>query len=116
MGSVTRARLDVRVGGQYDIAFKTPDGQEHAVSGVYQEVQENRRLVFTWAWQSTPERVSLVTVEMLPAEGGCELRFLHERFFNQEARDGHERGWTATFAKLDSLLGGPSISKGVNSC
>ena len=35
---------------------------------------------------------------------GCELRFRHDRFFDQQARDNHERGWTGTFAKLDAFL------------
>jgi uncharacterized protein YndB with AHSA1/START domain len=104
MDTVTRAELDLRVGGRYRIAFRMPDGQEHDVSGEYQEVVANRRLSFTWAWRSTPERVSLVTIELQPAAQGCEMKFRHERFFDQEARDNHERGWTGTFAKLDRFL------------
>ena len=96
--------MDVRVGGTYHIAFSTTDGELHAVSGVYQEVEENRRLSFTWAWQSTPERVSLVTIELEPAGGGCDLRFRHDRFFDQQARDNHNRGWTGSFAKLDQFI------------
>ena len=102
--SVTRAELDVRVGGRYSVAFRTQDGEEHAGVGTYQEVVENRRLSFTWAWQSTPERVSLVTIELRPTAQGSELDFRHDRFFDQQARDNHERGWTATFAKLDDFL------------
>jgi uncharacterized protein YndB with AHSA1/START domain len=102
--SVTRAELDVREGGRYHIAFRTPDGQEHDVSGVYQVVELHRKLSFTWAWKSTPDRVSLVTVEFTPDGPGCEMAFVHERFFDQQARDGHERGWTATLAKLDRIL------------
>jgi uncharacterized protein YndB with AHSA1/START domain len=102
--SVTRAELDVRVGGRYAIGFRTTDGEEHAVSGVYQEVEPLRRLSFTWAWQSTPERVSLVAIELEAKDGGCDLRFRHDRFFDQLARDNHERGWTGTFAKLDAFL------------
>jgi uncharacterized protein YndB with AHSA1/START domain len=102
--SVTLAEVDVRVGGRYHIAFRMPDGQEHDVSGEYQEVVANRRLSFTWAWKSTPERVSLVTIELQPAAQGCAMRFRHERFFDQQARDNHERGWSGTFAKLDRLL------------
>jgi uncharacterized protein YndB with AHSA1/START domain len=101
---VTRAELDVRAGGRYRIAFHTPDGELHEVSGAYEEVLENRRLSFTWAWQSTPDRVSLVTIELQPTAQGCELSFRHERFFDQQARDNHERGWTGTFAKLDEFL------------
>ena len=103
-GSVTRAELDVRKGGRYDIAFRTQDGEEHGVSGTYQEVVENRRLSFTWAWRTTPDRVSLVTIELRPTAQGTELDFRHDRFFDQQARDNHERGWTATFAKLDEFL------------
>ena len=103
--SVTHAQMDVRVGGRYEIAFRTQYGEEHRVRGVYQDVQPQRRLVFSWAWQSTPERVSLVTVELQPDGQGCELRFLHERFFDLDARDNHARGWTATFAKLGTMLG-----------
>ena len=102
--SVTRADLDVRAGGRYHIAFRTTDGEEHGVSGVYREVQVHRRLSFSWAWKSTPERVSLVTIELEPKDSGCELRFRHDRFYDQTARDNHERGWTGTFAKLDSFL------------
>jgi uncharacterized protein YndB with AHSA1/START domain len=102
--AITRAELDVRVGGRYHVAFRTQDGEEHDVSGVYQEVVENRKLSFTWAWKSTPERVSLVTIDLEPASGGCDLRFRHDRFFDQAARDNHVRGWTAAFAKLDRFM------------
>ena len=106
--SVTLAELDVRVGGAYRIRFRTPDGEEHGVSGTYHKVELHRRLSFSWAWQSTPERVSRVTIELRPVEGGTELAFVHDRFFDRAARDNHERGWTGTLAKLDALLEGMS--------
>lgn len=102
--SVTRADMDVREGGQYRIHFTTPDGEDHGVSGVYQEVVQGERLVFSWAWQSTPDRVSRVAITLRAVPGGCELDFLHDRFFDQAARDNHERGWTGTFAKLEAAL------------
>jgi uncharacterized protein YndB with AHSA1/START domain len=96
--------MDVRAGGKYHIAFKTQDGEEHDVSGIYEAVEPNRRLVFSWAWKSTPERVSRVTVALRPVDGGTELNFLHEAFFDEAARDNHQRGWSATFAKLDAYF------------
>jgi uncharacterized protein YndB with AHSA1/START domain len=104
MDSVTRAELDVRVGGRYHIAFRTTDGEEHDVSGVYEEVVEQRKLSFTWAWKSTPDRVSRVTIELHPTQQGTDLDFRHDRFFDEAASVSHRRGWTATFAKLDALL------------
>ncbi len=103
--SVTLAELDVREGGRYRIRFHTPDGEEHEVSGVYETVEPGRRLVFSWAWRSTPERVSRVTVALKPVPEGTELDFRHERFFDEAARDGHRRGWAATFEKLDAWVG-----------
>lgn len=102
--SVTVAEVDLRVGGRYHIVFHTPDGQDHDVGGVYQEVVPPRRLVFSWAWRSTPERVSRVTVEIEPTRDGCELLFTHDRFFDQAARVNHERGWLATLDKLEAHL------------
>jgi uncharacterized protein YndB with AHSA1/START domain len=103
-GSVTLAELDVRAGGHYRIRFRTPDGEEHQVSGTYEAVEPGRRLVFSWAWQSTPERVSRVSIRIEPVPEGTELEFLHERFFDVAARDNHLRGWTATFEKLDAWI------------
>jgi len=94
----------VRPGGAYRIRFQTPDGGEHEVSGRYEEVDPPHRLAFSWAWHSTPERVSRVCIELRPVAGGTELHFRHERFFDQEARDNHERGWTGTLAKLERWL------------
>ena len=100
-----RADMDVRVGGRYRMRFKTVDGENHEVGGEYKEVIANERLVFSWAWHSTPERESLVTV-ILKADGnGTLLTLHHERFFDQKARDGHNRGWTGTLEKLERYLG-----------
>ena len=102
---VSVAEVDLRVGGRYRIVFGGPRGTEHEVAGVYKEVEENRRLVFTWCWpNTTPERVSLVRIELRPVPGGTELVFRHDRFYDEAAAEGHKRGWTATFAKLDQFI------------
>ena len=106
--TVTLAELDVRVGGRYRIRFHTQNGEEHEVSGTYERVEAPRTLVFSWAWRSTPDAVSLVTVSLRPLAGGTELDFRHERFVDRKAREGHEQGWTATLAKLDAWLRGTS--------
>jgi len=46
----------------YRVVLRSPGGEEREVSGEFREVAANRKLVFTWAWRSTPERQSLVTV------------------------------------------------------
>jgi uncharacterized protein YndB with AHSA1/START domain len=96
--------MDVRPGGSYRLSFKTEDGEYHEVRGVYREVVADRRLVFTWAWHSTPERQSLVTVTLAGDGEGTLLTLEHEQFFDTKARDGHQRGWAGTLDKLDTYL------------
>jgi uncharacterized protein YndB with AHSA1/START domain len=102
-GSV-RAEMDVRVGGRFRVSFQTGDGEYHEVGGVYQEVVPDRRLVFSWAWHSTPERESLVAVTLQADDDGTLLTLHHEQFADQAARDGHERGWSGTLDKLEQYF------------
>jgi uncharacterized protein YndB with AHSA1/START domain len=101
-GSV-KADIDLRAGGRYRISFVTGDDY-HEVGGVYREVVPNERLVFSWAWHSTPERESLVTVSVKPDGSGTLLTFHHEQFADVTARDNHERGWTDIFVRLEQFL------------
>lgn len=102
--SVPLAEVDLRVGGRFRVAMLAADGETHDVSGIYQELVPNRKLVFSWAWRSTPERESRVTVRIEPDGNGCELVLLHEQFFDETARDGHSHGWAGAMVKLEQWL------------
>lgn len=103
-GSVN-ADLDVRVGGRYRINFTNQDnGEYHEVGGLYREVVPDARLQFTWAWHSTPERESLVTIEFKPDAAGTLMFFRQEQFADQAARDNHERGWNKFFDVLEQYV------------
>ncbi|MEO8739617.1 MAG: SRPBCC domain-containing protein [Casimicrobiaceae bacterium] len=108
--SVPIAEADVRVGGRYHIVMKAFDGEEHDVSGVYQEVVPNRKLVYSWAWKSAPERVSRVTFQLRAAGDGTELTVLHEEFADADARERHNQGWTGCLGRLERLLGSPKVA------
>jgi uncharacterized protein YndB with AHSA1/START domain len=64
----------------------------------------NQRLAFSWAWHSTPERESLVTISLKPDGEGTLLTLHHEQFFDRAARDGHERGWIGMLDKLEAYF------------
>ena len=98
-----KAEIDLRVGGSYRISFDA-NGQYNQVGGVYREVVPNERLVFTWAWHSTPERESLVSISIRPEGSGTLLTFHHAQFADTKARDNHERGWTEFLVKLENYL------------
>jgi uncharacterized protein YndB with AHSA1/START domain len=94
------AESDARVGGRYRIVVRAPSGEEHDVSGTFREVVPDRKLVFTWAWRTTPERESLVTVELEGDGEGTLLTLTHERFYDEAARDRHQAGWGAILDRL----------------
>lgn len=97
------ATADVKLGGRYTIQMIVPN-DEHNVSGVYREIVPNQKLVFTWAWRSTPERESLVTVTFNPDGGGTLMTLHHEQFFDEAARDSHEKGWGIIVGRLETLF------------
>ena len=80
------------------------NGETHRVGGVFREIVPDRRLVYTWAWESTPERESLVTVEFRPHGQGTELLLVHERFADRDARDRHSEGWLGCLGRFERYL------------
>lgn len=102
---VSAAELDVRVGGKFRIVFGGADGKEHECAGVYKEIVPHRKLVFTWSWpRTTPERVSVVTIEFRGAGKGTDLVFRHEELFDEKVRDDHKRGWSGLLDNLAEFL------------
>ena len=95
---------NARTGGRFRWLMQAPNGEQHDVSGVYREVIANEKLVFTWAWKSTPERESLVTLTFKPDGSGTLFRLTHEQFFDETARDSHNKGWTSAMDKLGEYL------------
>jgi uncharacterized protein YndB with AHSA1/START domain len=99
-----RAEADVRVGGRFHIVMDQRDGDVHDVSGVYREVMPDEKLVFTWAWRTTPERESLVTISLKRDGEGTILTLTHEQLFDDAARDRHRSGWTQALDRLDACF------------
>ena len=98
-----RAVIDARVGGHYRISFDT-ESEYYEVGGIYREVVKNERLVFSWAWHSTPERESVVTVTLKPDGEGTLLTVDHAQLFDGSSREGHERGWIASLDRLEKSV------------
>ncbi len=87
------------------MVLRSPGGEEREVSGEFREVVANRKLVFTWAWRSTPERQSLVTVEFVPTGDATALTLTHQQFADEAARDRHHHGWTGSLDRLAASSG-----------
>jgi len=96
------AVLDVRVGGSYRIVMKGKE-RDHVHTGVYQVVEPNSRLVFTWT-QEGNEPTTLVTVEFLPQGSESELVLTHERFPKADVAQRYQNGWGTIASKLATFL------------
>jgi uncharacterized protein YndB with AHSA1/START domain len=99
--------MDVRIGGAFRVCMRSPDGTEYWKQGVYREVSEPERLVFTFAWEDAegkPGHETVVTVTF--AEHGAKTRLtLHQAVFETvTARDSHQAGWTSTMERLAEYL------------
>lgn len=71
------------------------------MGGTFREVERNRRLVFTFAWDedSGRDQDTLVTVTF-EARGGRTLQTFHQTPFSTAAiRDSHTGGWSSLFRK-----------------
>ena len=105
-GPVLTAEIDPRVGGSFRIAFQALNGETHECSGDYRQVETDRRLVFSWSWISTPERVSEVDIALKAIPEGTEMTLTHAQFFDEAARDLHSQGWEYGLDRLTALVTG----------
>jgi uncharacterized protein YndB with AHSA1/START domain/predicted transcriptional regulator YdeE len=105
------AEADVREGGRFRVAFRTAEGEDNDVSGIYREIAPDERLVFSWAWRTTPERESQVTLLFKAVGAETELTVLHENFFDQTGRDNHAKGWPGALDKLGAYLDGATPAR-----
>ncbi len=85
------AELDVRPGGSSLITMRGPDGTEIPCPGVYLEVVENERLVFTdaytkaWEPSAKPFMTGILTFENLDGKTRYTARVVHWTAADKEA-------------------------------
>ena len=97
-----------RPGDAYRYYMRDAEGGDHWLQGVYREVVEPERLVFTWGfattqWQPTsPETTVTMTFE--DAGGKTRLTLRHGVFESVSACDLHREGWTDSVERLAEHL------------
>jgi uncharacterized protein YndB with AHSA1/START domain len=100
--TTTFCEADVRVGGKYRVAFRTPDGDEHTMHGEFREVVVPERLVFTFEWENDAEPANLVTVTFTERVGNTQVTFHQAPFSSPKSRDSHADGWGQVLVNLES--------------
>ncbi|MDO9116082.1 MAG: SRPBCC family protein [Polaromonas sp.] len=113
--STSRAEMDVRPGGSSLVVMRSPEGQEFPNRGIYLEVVENERLVFTDAYTDawTPSEKPFMTAVLTFEDEGGKTRYtarvLHWTAADREAHEkmGFHTGWGQCTDQLAELVGAP---------
>jgi uncharacterized protein YndB with AHSA1/START domain len=103
-GKVLNAKLDVRINGVFAVTFANSDGTEFTAQGIYKEVNEPNRLVFTWGWANQPEVNELISLEFSPDGDGTLMTFEQSNIDPSTSMHNYEEGWRSTFQKLERAL------------
>jgi uncharacterized protein YndB with AHSA1/START domain len=106
------AEMDVRPGGSSLIVMRGPDGNEFPNRGVYLEVVENERLVFTDAYTKAwePSEKPFMTVVLTFEDEGGKTRYtarvLHWVVADREMHEkmGFHEGWGQCADQLAALV------------
>lgn len=103
--AVLAALADVRVGGRFQVRFRTDDGLEHVCAGEFLELVKPERIVMSWRWtvNGAPEeadRVSRVEMHLRAIDADTELTLVHSALRSDASARSHEWGWNGALDKL----------------
>ncbi len=112
-GVVMHCEIEPEVGGTFMVRDRrpNPDGEESFFEtqhrGVYVEIDRPRRLVFDFSVEPFSSGSNRVTIDIVPAGGGCELSLTHDLGDAEEAVSHVERtrrGWSAMLRQLEKVV------------
>jgi uncharacterized protein YndB with AHSA1/START domain len=101
-------KMDFRPGGAYRACICSPDGKEYWMRGIYREIVEPERLIFTFSWEEEGERgrENLITVTFGDQGDKTRMTFRQAFFESVEQRDSHQQGWSECLERLAQYLAG----------
>jgi uncharacterized protein YndB with AHSA1/START domain len=100
-------QMDIRVGGTYRFGMRSADNVEYWKRGIYREIVEPERIVFTFAWEDAagrPRHELLTTVTFLEEGSRTRLTLRQVGFTADAQRDEHVIGWSSCFERFAEYL------------
>lgn len=96
-------------GGPVTYVFNAENGaHSFTINGRYKEVEEGKRLVYTWNWELPVPTVGnsefLLTVVFSATASGSKLAVTQENFTEEEAVQPHREGWEKALEDLQQFL------------
>jgi uncharacterized protein YndB with AHSA1/START domain len=99
--------MDVRLGGAWRFCMRSPNVSDVWQQGVYREIVEPERLVFSYAFEDAsgkPGHQTLVTVDFADHGGKTKITVHHAVFESVAVRDDHVLGWTEALNHLAAYV------------
>jgi uncharacterized protein YndB with AHSA1/START domain len=99
--------MDIRAGGKYRCGMRSPQGTEHYKVGVYRDIVEPERIVFTFAWEDAsgvPGHELLTTVTFEERGTRTLLTLRQATFPTTSQRDSHDTGWTSCLERFSEYM------------
>jgi uncharacterized protein YndB with AHSA1/START domain len=95
--------LDFRVGGAFRFQMRNPAGGDHWLRGVFREIVEPERIVFTFAWGDAERAtgpVTLVSVSFEAIDGKTRVTLHQTGLESASSARSHESGWSSQLDRL----------------
>ncbi len=108
--TTTFAEADVRVGGEWRVGMRSPEGDNYLAFGVYKAIRPVEHLALTHQWSrmtanvNPPDHETLVTVDLYEESGGTRMEFRQTGLATEASRDSHQGGWGDSFDALAAVL------------
>jgi uncharacterized protein YndB with AHSA1/START domain len=102
---LTEVTNDLKEGGTVRYEFQNA---KLVITGKYEQVAENEKLVYTWNWELPNDAVRnaayKLTVKFNSNGSGSEINVLQENFENEESMLPHREGWEKGLVELEQFL------------
>lgn len=99
---------EIRPGGAWRLCMQKDDtGEKLWQGGVYREVVEPERMVFTFAWDGDdgrPENEMLITLTFAAQGQKTVMTLRQTQFRSVEQRDGHAGGWNSALDRFEEFV------------
>lgn len=113
--SISACSIDLRPGGSFNVTMRSPEGQDHPMSGCYLEVVENSKLVWTDTMTGgyRPSDKPFFTAMLLlePSGGGTKYKAIaihqNEAHRKQHEEMGFKEGWSICLDQLVACMKEP---------
>lgn len=103
----THLDLDFRPGGAWRACIAADAYGTSWMGGQFREIETDRRIVYTFAWEDGPDQPGMETLVTVTFEehDGQTVQYFHQTpFISVEARDSHVSGWNSCFNREQAYV------------